>query len=163
MGFGGEVDGYYWNAGMFVLKASVWLKALEQFRSDILQATQTAWGKRTADNTFVRPGKAEFTGIPSESVDYAAMEHCPGSNFPIKMVPLDAGWNDLGAWDAVWNVLPKDEAGNAHLGDVLATGRIRGRRLQGHAVPGGLSHGRFNSVDRILTGQQPAALADSFA
>ncbi len=113
--------GYYWNAGMFVLKASVWLKALEQFRPDILQATQTAWGKRTADNQFVRPGKAEFAAIPSESVDYAAMEHCPASSFPIKMVPLDAGWNDLGAWDAVWNVLPKDEAGNAHLGDVLTT------------------------------------------
>lgn len=113
--------GYYWNAGMFVLKASAWLKALEQFRTDILQATQTAWGKRTADNQFVRPGKAEFAAIPSESVDYAAMEHCPGSSFPIKMVPLDAGWNDLGAWDAVWNVLPKDEAGNAHLGDVLTT------------------------------------------
>ena len=113
--------GYYWNAGMFVLKASVWLKVLEQFRPDILQATQAAWDKRSADNTFVRPGKAEFTAIPSESVDYAAMEHCPGSNFPIKMVPLDAGWNDLGAWDAVWNVLPKDEHGNAHLGDVLTT------------------------------------------
>jgi mannose-1-phosphate guanylyltransferase / mannose-6-phosphate isomerase len=113
--------GYYWNAGMFVLKASVWLKALEQFRPDILQAAQVAWSKRSADNTFVRPGKAEFAAIPSESVDYAAMEHCPGSSFPIKMVPLDAGWNDLGAWDAVWNVLPKDEAGNAHLGDVLTT------------------------------------------
>lgn len=113
--------GYYWNAGMFVLKASVWLKALELFRPDILQATQAAWDKRSADNSFVRPGKAEFAAIPSESVDYAAMEHCPGSSFPIKMVPLDAGWNDLGAWDAVWNVLPKDEAGNAHLGDVLTT------------------------------------------
>ncbi len=111
--------GYYWNAGMFVLKASVWLKALEQFRPDILQTTQAAWDNRSADTTFVRPGKAEFTAIPSESVDYAAMEHCPGSGFPIKMVPLDAGWNDLGAWDAVWKVLPKDEAGNAHLGDVL--------------------------------------------
>jgi mannose-1-phosphate guanylyltransferase/mannose-6-phosphate isomerase len=113
--------GYYWNAGMFVLKASVWLKALEQFRRDILQATQSAWGKRSADNQFVRPSKAEFAAIPSESVDYAAMEHCPSSSFPIKMIPLDAGWNDLGAWDAVWNVLPKDEAGNAHLGDVLTT------------------------------------------
>jgi mannose-1-phosphate guanylyltransferase/mannose-6-phosphate isomerase len=112
---------YYWNAGMFVLKASIWLKALEEFRPDILQATQAAWEKRSADNTFVRPGKAEFAAIPSESVDYAAMEHCPGSNFPIKMVPLDAGWSDLGAWDAVWNILPKDEAGNAHLGDVLTT------------------------------------------
>ena len=113
--------GYYWNAGMFVLKASVWLKALGQFRPDILQATQAAWDKRSADNQFVRPGKPEFAAIPSESVDYAAMEHCPGTSFPIKMVPLDAGWNDLGAWDAVWNVLPKDEAGNAHLGDVLTT------------------------------------------
>jgi mannose-1-phosphate guanylyltransferase/mannose-6-phosphate isomerase len=49
------------------------------------------------------------------------MEKCPGGTFPIKMVPLDAGWNDLGAWDAVWNVLPKDDNGNAHLGDVIAT------------------------------------------
>ena len=113
--------GYYWNAGMFVLKASVWLKVLEQFRPDILQSTQAAWDKRTADNLFIRPGKAEFAAIPSESVDYAAMEHCPGSDFPIKMVPLDAGWNDLGAWDAVWSVLPKDGSGNAHFGDVLTT------------------------------------------
>jgi mannose-1-phosphate guanylyltransferase/mannose-6-phosphate isomerase len=122
--------GYYWNAGMFVLKASVWLKALEQFRSDILQATQQAWEARTADtNTstpFIRPGKAEFAAIPAESIDFAVMEHCPGSkhsaNQPITMVPLDAGWSDLGAWDAVWNVLPKDEHGNAHVGDVLQTG-----------------------------------------
>ena len=113
--------GYYWNAGMFVLKASVWLKALEQFRPDILQATQAAWEKRSSDNKFVRPGKAEFIAIPAESVDYAAMEHCPGSNFPIKMIPLDAGWSDLGAWDAVWNVLSKDVNGNAHIGDVLST------------------------------------------
>jgi len=116
-----EEGNYYWNAGMFVLKASVWLKALGQFRSDILQATRAAWDKRSADNTFVRPGKVEFAAIPSESVDYAAIEHCPGSSFPIKMVQLDAGWNDLGAWDAVWNVLPKDDDGNAHLGDVLTT------------------------------------------
>ena len=117
--------GYYWNAGMFVLKASVWLQALQAFRPDILQATIQAWEKRSADadptTPFVRPGKAEFTAIPSESIDYAVMEHCPGSPFPIHMVPLDAGWSDLGAWDAVWDVLPKDDHGNAHLGDVLTT------------------------------------------
>lgn len=111
--------GYYWNAGMFVLKASIWLKALEQFRPDILEGTRSAWAKRSADAQFVRPGKAEFAAIASESVDYAAMERCPGSAFPVKMVPLDAGWNDLGAWDAVWKVLSKDENGNAHIGDVL--------------------------------------------
>jgi mannose-1-phosphate guanylyltransferase/mannose-6-phosphate isomerase len=112
---------YYWNAGMFVLKASVWLAAIEQFAPEILQSTRTAWATRRTDGAFVRPGKAEFETIPSESVDYAVMEHCPGSAFPIQMVPLDAGWNDLGAWDAVWNVLPKDANGNAHLGDVLST------------------------------------------
>ena len=110
---------YFWNAGMFVFKASVWLKALGQFRPDILQATQAAWASKTQDGQFVRPGKAEFVAIPAESVDYAVMEHCPGTALPIKMVPLDAGWSDLGAWDAVWNVLPKDAQGNAHVGDVL--------------------------------------------
>jgi mannose-1-phosphate guanylyltransferase/mannose-6-phosphate isomerase len=113
--------GYYWNAGMFVLKASVWLKALEQFRPDIAQATQQAWHQRSTDASFIRPGNEEFKAISSESIDYAVMERCPGSNFPIQMVPFDAGWNDLGAWDAVWNVLPKDEYGNAHVGDVLST------------------------------------------
>jgi mannose-1-phosphate guanylyltransferase/mannose-6-phosphate isomerase len=117
--------GYYWNAGMFVLKASVWLNALEQFRPDILSATTVAWEQRGADSNpstpFVRPGKVEFTAIPSDSIDYAVMERCPGSKYPIKMVQLDAGWSDLGVWDAVWNVMPKDEDGNAHLGDVLST------------------------------------------
>jgi mannose-1-phosphate guanylyltransferase/mannose-6-phosphate isomerase len=112
---------YYWNAGMFVLKASVWLAAIEQFAHPVFQATRTAWDARKTDGEFVRPGKAEFEAIPSESVDYAVMEHCPGSAFTIQMVPLDAGWNDLGAWDAVWQVQPKDAKGNAHVGDVLHT------------------------------------------
>lgn len=112
--------GYYWNAGMFVLKASVWLKALATFRSDILQATEKAWQQQVTDGAFVRPNKALFEQIPAESVDYAVMEKCPGV-FPISMVPLDAGWSDLGAWDAVWNAQAKDENGNAHTGDVLST------------------------------------------
>lgn len=116
---------YFWNAGMFVLKASIWLQALEQFRPDIAQAARAAWASRTTDSKtasqFIRPGKAEFAAIPAESVDYAVMEHCPGSRFAIQMLPLDAGWSDLGAWDAVWSVLPKDAQGNAHQGDVLHT------------------------------------------
>ena len=116
-----EEGDYYWNAGMFVLKASVWLKAIESFRPDIATATRAAWVQRSSDAAFVRPGKAEFTAIPSESIDYAVMERCPGSQFPIRMAPLEAGWSDLGAWDAVWSVLPKDDEGNAHVGDVLMT------------------------------------------
>ena len=113
-----EEGGYYWNAGMFVLKASVWLQAIESFRPDMVA---TAWAQRSTDAAFVRPSKAEFAAIPSESIDYAVMERCPGSRFPIRMVPLDVGWSDLGAWDAVWSVLPKDPHGNAHVGDMLAT------------------------------------------
>ncbi len=113
--------GYYWNAGIFVLKASIWLAALERFRPDIALGTRAAWGQRSADAKFIRPGKSEFTAIPADSIDYAVMEHCPGSEYLIKMVPLTAGWSDLGAWDAVWQVLPKDEGGNAYVGDVLAT------------------------------------------
>lgn len=111
--------GYYWNAGMFVLKASVWLNALKKFRPDIASTTEAAWQAKGQDGTFFRPDKELFTTIPSESIDYAVMEKCPASEYPIKMVPLDAGWNDLGAWDAVWQVSGKDEDGNAHQGDVL--------------------------------------------
>jgi len=113
--------GYYWNAGMFVLKASIWLQAIESFRPDIAATTRAAWGQRSTDVTFVRPGREEFAAIPSVSIDYAVMERCPGSRFPICMTPLEAGWSDLGAWDAVWSVLPKDPNGNAHVGDVLTT------------------------------------------
>jgi mannose-1-phosphate guanylyltransferase/mannose-6-phosphate isomerase len=111
--------GYYWNSGMFVLKASVWLKALQSFRPDILEATKASWEAKRADAKFVRPGKKEFEQVPAESVDYAVMERCPGSAFDIRMVPLTAGWNDLGAWDAVWQVAGKDGSGNAFVGDVM--------------------------------------------
>ena len=113
-------DGHYaWNSGMFVVRASVWLAALEHFRPDIASTTRAAWTARSTDARFVRPGKAEFAVVPAESVDYAVMERCPGSAFDIRMVPLAAGWNDLGAWDAVWQVAEKDADGNASLGDAL--------------------------------------------
>lgn len=111
--------GYYWNAGMFVVRASVWLEALQTFRRDILEATRASWSLRSTDASFTRPHPQSFATIPGESVDYAVIEHCPGSPFPIKMVVLDAGWNDLGAWDAVWSVQTKDGMGNSVHGDVL--------------------------------------------
>ncbi len=119
--------GYYWNAGMFVLRASVWLHALSVCRPDIASATAAAWQGNTQDQAFIRPGKAQFMAIPSESIDYAVMEPLTHESsdlsfrHSLKMVPLEAGWSDLGAWDAVWKVLPKDGRGNAHMGDVLTT------------------------------------------
>jgi mannose-1-phosphate guanylyltransferase/mannose-6-phosphate isomerase len=114
-----EAGHYFWNSGLFVLKASVWLSALARLRPDILSATEKAFAAARADGVFVRPDKAAFGEIPAESVDYAVMEKLPGGPTPLVMLPLDAGWNDLGAWDAVWQVAPKDTDGNATRGDVL--------------------------------------------
>ena len=110
---------YTWNSGMFVVRASVWLAAIELFRPDIAAATRSAWAARSTDARFLRPGRDEFSAVPADSIDYAVMEQCPGSTFDIRMVPLDAGWNDLGAWDAVWQVAAKDVDGNAALGDTM--------------------------------------------
>jgi mannose-1-phosphate guanylyltransferase/mannose-6-phosphate isomerase len=114
---------YFWNSGMFVLRASTWLAALNEFRPDILDATQKAWHQKTEDQAdgtpFVRPIKELFNNIPNESIDYAVIEKCPGSQYQVKMVELDAGWNDLGAWDAVWQVGNKDAQGNVTSGDAL--------------------------------------------
>ncbi|MBK6864890.1 MAG: mannose-1-phosphate guanylyltransferase/mannose-6-phosphate isomerase [Ideonella sp.] len=118
-----DAGGYFWNGGMFVLRASTWLAALARFRPDIAAATRAAFDARSTDAAFVRPGKAEFAAIPAESIDYAVMEKCPGTQadtgIDLRMLPLAAGWNDLGAWDAVWQVSDKDAQGNAGSGDVL--------------------------------------------
>ena len=117
--------GYLWNSGMFVLRASTWLAALKEFRSDIFEASQKAWQSKSEDRAdgvgFIRPGKEEFKSIPGESIDYAVIEKCPKSHYPIKMVELDAGWNDLGAWDAVWQVGKQDQDGNVISGDAMLT------------------------------------------
>jgi mannose-1-phosphate guanylyltransferase/mannose-6-phosphate isomerase len=114
---------YLWNSGMFVLRASTWLVVLGEFRPDIAKATQAAWSNKVLDQsgevTFVRPDKALFTAAPSESIDYAVIEKCTGSQYHVKMVELDAGWNDLGAWDAVWQVGKQDHDGNVTSGDAL--------------------------------------------
>ena len=115
---------YFWNSGIFVLRASTWLAALSAFRPDIYKATQIAWEGRVQEKVeqalFIRPDMENFKTIPPESIDYAVMERCPSSkNFAIKMIELQACWNDLGSWDAVWQVGKKDSDGNVIDGDVL--------------------------------------------
>ena len=110
---------YAWNSGIFVLKASAWLNALRNFRPDIADAAQLAWAGRSLDAPFLRPDAESFRRMPAESIDYAVAERCPGTAFALKAVPLAAGWNDLGAWDAVWQVGAKDADGNVSQGDTL--------------------------------------------
>jgi mannose-1-phosphate guanylyltransferase/mannose-6-phosphate isomerase len=121
---------YYWNSGIFVLKASVWLKALAHFSPTILTLTERAFSKKSVDAQFVRPDQETYKNIPSDSVDYAVLEklalqqhkNLGFSSHPIakmKMVPLDAGWSDVGSWDAVWQMSQSDDNGNVSNGDVI--------------------------------------------
>jgi mannose-1-phosphate guanylyltransferase/mannose-6-phosphate isomerase len=110
---------YSWNGGMFVVRASVWIKALSLFRKDILTLTENAFNQSTVDQEFIRPNQEVFKDIPSESIDYGVIEKCPGSEFKVKVVHLDAAWNDLGLWDAVWQAGDKDVDGNLIKGDTL--------------------------------------------
>lgn len=112
---------YFWNSGIFMMKASVWLAAVKHFRADIAQACEMAFEGRQADADFLRVDKAAFAACPSDSIDYAVMEKlqsAPALGQGV-VVPLSAGWSDVGAWDALWAVSDKDEDGNAGRGEVL--------------------------------------------
>jgi mannose-1-phosphate guanylyltransferase/mannose-6-phosphate isomerase len=110
---------YFWNSGIFILRASVWLKTIQYFSPDIYEATLKAFNKKTEDASFIRPNKDLFKIIPSNSIDYAVIEKCPQSDFEIKIVELNADWDDLGSWGAVWQVGVKDKDQNVTYGDVL--------------------------------------------
>ncbi len=116
---------YFWNSGLFMMRASVWLAAMGACRPDILAACQSAWTSGSADGDFIRVGKDAFAACPSDSIDYAVMERIAkqvagaAALPPGVVIPLTAGWSDVGAWDALWQVLPKDANGNVAQGDVL--------------------------------------------
>ena len=107
---------YYWNSGMFMFKASVYLEALREFRPDILDACTRAFEGGSQDMDFVRLDEAAFAECPEESIDYAVMEKTSGA----AVIPLDAGWSDIGSWSALWEIGEKDSEGNACKGDSLA-------------------------------------------
>ena len=113
---------YLWNSGLFVMKASVWLAALERCRPDILAACRQAMAGVAEDGDFVRVDRETFVACPSDSIDYAVMERLTAGDPALPrgvVIPLSAGWSDVGAWDALWKVLPKCDNGNASRGDVL--------------------------------------------
>ncbi len=114
---------YLWNSGLFMVRAGQWLQAMAQLQPAVLQACQVAMERSSRDMDFIRPHGEAFAACPADSIDYAVMEHLPGHEelgIAARVVPLDAGWSDLGAWDALWEVLPRDAAGNAHTGQTLA-------------------------------------------
>ncbi|QDD07063.1 mannose-1-phosphate guanylyltransferase/mannose-6-phosphate isomerase [Candidatus Methylopumilus planktonicus] len=114
-----KAGNYFWNSGIFILRASIWIEAVKQFSLEIYEPVQKAFDRRTNDSMFIRPDRDLFITAPSSSIDYAVIEKCPSSSFDIKMVILDAGWSDLGSWEAVWQVGLKDQSQNVSYGDSL--------------------------------------------
>ena len=106
---------YYWNSGMFLFRASRYLEELEKFRPDILEKCKLSMNKTKADLDFLRVHKETFESCPAESVDYAVMEKTSDA----VVVPMDAGWSDIGSWSSLWDISQKDEDGNSAHGDVI--------------------------------------------
>lgn len=107
---------YFWNSGMFLFKASRYLAELERLHPAMLAASRNAWQLARRDTDFTRLDKDAFAAVPADSIDYAVMEKTSDA----VVVPLDAGWNDVGSWTALRDVSAQDADGNAHHGDVIA-------------------------------------------
>jgi mannose-1-phosphate guanylyltransferase len=107
---------YLWNSGMFLFRASKYLEELARHRPDIHAACMQSMKNTVSDLDFVRVDKESFLQCPSESIDYAVMEKTADA----VVVPMDADWSDIGAFGALWDVLPHDADGNVHRGDVVS-------------------------------------------
>jgi len=106
---------YYWNSGMFLFRASSYLEELKNSRPDIFDKCSASVLEVTADLDFMRVSKKIFESCPAESIDYAVMEKTSHA----VVVPMDAGWSDIGSWSSLWDISKKDEHGNVLCGDVM--------------------------------------------
>ena len=130
-----ESGDYLWNSGIFLMRSSVWLKELERRRPDIARACISAYDNAQRDTPFLRPDSALFTACPSESIDYAVMEKIAGESATKgAVVPLDAGWSDLGSWSEVWEQGDRDAHGNVVQGDVYLESVERSLLLAHHRL-----------------------------
>lgn len=114
---------YWWNAGIFVVRASIWLKALSQLQPEMYQQCQAAYEAGECRGNTFSIGKEAFGNCLSDSIDYAVMEKLETMpSVSGMLVPLDAGWSDVGSWAAIWDIASKDAAGNVGRGRVLFDG-----------------------------------------
>jgi mannose-1-phosphate guanylyltransferase/mannose-6-phosphate isomerase len=115
--------GYFWNSGLFMMKASVWLRLIRHFRPEIAEACEGSLSDGSTDGDFQRLDQEAFRSCPGDSIDYAVMEHLCGpsaqEDAPALVLPLDVGWSDVGAWSSLWEVREQDMAGNVLDGDAF--------------------------------------------
>ncbi|GAB2918584.1 mannose-1-phosphate guanylyltransferase/mannose-6-phosphate isomerase [Paraburkholderia jirisanensis] len=119
-----ESKEYWWNSGIFITRASTWLKAIKHFHPAMYDACVAAYTNGLADGDFFRLQREAFEQCPSNSIDYAVMEQL-GSDTSVAtgvVVPLEAGWSDVGSWDAIWQISPKDKDNNVGRGRVMFEG-----------------------------------------
>lgn len=110
-----ESGNYLWNAGMFLFRAATYLEELSRERPEMVEQCRAAMDGAAVDMDFIRPDGEAFLACPSDSIDYAVMEHTRNG----AVVALDCGWSDVGAWSSLWEVAERDDRGNATQGDVL--------------------------------------------
>lgn len=109
-------NNHFWNSGMFLFKASRYIEELKKFRPDILSVCEQSIFNAKNDLDFLRISKDDFSSCPSDSIDYAVMEKTQDA----VVVPMDAGWSDVGSWLSLWEISKKDANGNVHHGDVIS-------------------------------------------
>ena len=129
-----DAGNFLWNSGLFVMRVGVWQDALQTFQPVMARAVAEACVGAQEDGDFIRPDHYAFIKSPADSIDYAVMEHIHANSeaanggadgeaaFSACVVPLDAGWSDIGAWSSVWDVMPRDQADNALVGDAHVEG-----------------------------------------
>ncbi len=109
-------EGYSWNSGIFLFKASIYLEELKRLKPDVFTACEESFAKATRDLNFMRLDEDAFHRCPNISIDYAVMEHTKKA----AVVPVDMGWSDIGSWSELWAISDKDSDGNVITGDVFA-------------------------------------------
>ena len=111
-----ESGEYFWNSGMFLFKASRYLEELKKYSPEIYKACELSMKDVIQDNDFLRINRDAFIKCPSDSIDYAVMEQTSDA----VVIPMDAGWSDIGCWKSLWDICEKDTSGNVLSGDILA-------------------------------------------
>ena len=111
-----ESNDFFWNSGIFMMKVSTWLNAIKNHRNDIATSCSSSYFNATKSKNIIKPDPTEFNLCPSESIDYAVMEHSTENTCVV--LPIDVGWSDIGEWNAMWENGPKDKDGNIIKGDV---------------------------------------------
>lgn len=110
-----ESGDFFWNSGMFMFKASRYIEELGKYNPEMLEVCRRAIETEAPDLDFIRVDSEIFSTCPDDSIDYAVMEKTDSA----AMVPLDAGWSDVGSWTSLWETADKDEDGNVCVGDII--------------------------------------------